>query len=234
MDSALEGKPMSLPRILLIVFIIDSLAELLAILIGLPSVHLAAKPLIMLSLLAFYLVSSGQRSAVFIWALLFCWGGDVLLMFQEQHQLYFIAGLLAFLTGHVLYILAYRKLQSADTKTGLMTTQKLRFSFPIILAATGLIAILFPTLGPLKLPVMVYALVLMLMVMTALFRYGRTTSQSFWMIFSGAVLFMISDSALALNKFYSPFAYSGPMIMLTYISAQYLIVQGALNHKAGS
>lgn len=222
-----------LSRWFLIIFIIDAILELVALTVGLPSLHQAVKPQLMFCLLGYYLASSSQRSVVFIWALVFCWAGDVLLMFQDQQELYFIGGLVAFLTGHVLYILAYRKFQSEDTSAGLMATQKMRFSFPIILAGTGLIAILFPTLGTLKLPVMVYAVVLMLMVMAALFRYGRTTPKSFWMIFAGAVLFMVSDSALALNKFYSPFAYSGPLIMLTYISAQYLIVQGTLNHKTG-
>lgn len=218
-------------QIWLTIFLLTSVAELSSLLAGRSVVQLVAKPLIMVSLLGFYLAGSGPRSAAFIWALGFCWAGDVLLMFTEQNELFFMGGLAAFLTGHILYIVSYRNFQWTDAKIGLMMTQKIRFSFPVILAGTGLIAILFPTLGPLKIPVMVYALVLMLMVMAALFRYGRTSSESFWLIFSGAILFMVSDSALALNKFYSPFAYSGPVIMLTYISAQYLIVQGAIHHE---
>ena len=104
-------------------------------------------------------------------------------------------------------------------------------SFPIVLAGTGLITVLFPTLGPLKIPVLVYSLVLVGMVMTALFRYGRTSPESFWKVFMGAVLFMTSDSLLAINKFYTPLPYAGLLIMLTYISAQYLIVEGIVKHK---
>ena len=51
------------------------------------------------------------------------------------------------------------------------------------------------------------------------------------MMFTGAALFMTSDSLLALNKFYSPIGMGGFLIMLTYCSAQYLIVEGALRHK---
>jgi uncharacterized membrane protein YhhN len=231
MDTTLTFKLMNLvSRWFLIIFIIDSVVELLALTFDLPTIHRAVKPQILFCLTGFYVASTHQRSAVFIWALVFCWLGDSLLLFQEQNELYFIGGLLAFLTGHLLYILAYRQFQSAGNSNGLSITKKIRFSFPIILAGTGLIAILFPALGPLTIPVIVYALVLMLMVMMALFRYGRTSAESFWMIFGGAILFMISDSALALNKFYAPFHYSGPIIMMTYISAQYLIVQGALQH----
>jgi uncharacterized membrane protein YhhN len=217
----------------MVFFVLAVLAELASLMAGWFVVHQVAKPLIMVSLIGLYFASSSMRSAVFVWALVFCWAGDVLLMFQDQHELFFMGGLIAFLTGHVLYIFSYRQFQWADAGEGLMNTQKVRYSFPIILAGTGLIAILYPKLGPLKVPVIIYALVLMVMVMTALFRFGKTSSKSFWLIFSGAILFMVSDSALALNKFYSPFVYSGLVIMLTYSSAQYLIVQGALHHQTG-
>lgn len=215
----------------LLLLVLTSIADLLALMFDWSIVHEGAKPLIMLSLIGYYLTSVTQRSSSFVRALFFCWAGDVLLLFKTEGELFFIAGLGAFLIGHVHYIVSYREHQWAETKNQLLTTQKIWFSLPIVVAGTGLIAMLFPTLGPLKIPVLVYAAVLMLMVMTALFRYGRTTTLSFWMMFGGAVIFMVSDSALAINKFYVAFNYSGPIIMLTYISAQYLIVEGALNHK---
>ena len=42
----------------------------------------------------------------------------------------------------------------------------------------------------------------------------------------GATAFVLSDSLLAVNKFYQPFAYAGIFIMLTYCAAQYFIVRG--------
>jgi len=104
----------------------------------------------------------------------------------------------------------------------------------VVLAGTGLIAILFPRLGGLKAPVLLYATALMLMVMTAIFRYGRTSDKSFRFILFGAILFMASDSTLAMNKFYSPVPFAGIWIMTTYIVAQYLIVRGAIAHPEKS
>jgi uncharacterized membrane protein YhhN len=69
------------------------------------------------------------------------------------------------------------------------------------------------------------------MALTALFRYGRTNSKSFLLIFIGAVLFMVSDSVLAINKFHNAFSAAGALIMLTYCLAQFLIVEGALVHE---
>ncbi len=214
----------------LVFFGITGVAELLAVSMNWTSVQYVAKPLIMLSLVGYFFFSTTARSIYFTMALLFCWAGDVLLLFQDSMAHFFIFGLVAFLIGHMLYIVSYRQFRHGDKSNELLPTQKFRYSLPIILAGTGLIVILYPNLGSLQIPVLVYAVVLMLMVLAALMRFGRTTPTSFWMIFLGAVLFMISDSSLAINKFYAPFENSGLAIMITYIAAQYLIVEGAVQH----
>jgi uncharacterized membrane protein YhhN len=218
-------------KLFLIIFIVVTTVELVAVIADLKFISLFSKPLIMLSLVGYYLGSVPHRSPVMIRAMFFCWAGDVLLMFVDRDESFFMMGLLAFLIGHVLYIVAYRQHQSGDPEKGLLATQKIRYSFPIILAGTGLVVILFPTLGGLKLPVLVYAIVIMVMAMTALFRYGRTNTESFWLVFGGAILFMLSDSLLAMNKFYSPIPYGGFLVMLTYSAAQFLIVKGIIRHR---
>jgi len=52
------------------------------------------------------------------------------------------------------------------------------------------------------------------------------------LVLAGAWLFMASDSILAFNKFHTAIEYSGPLIMTTYILAQFLIVEGARRHPA--
>jgi uncharacterized membrane protein YhhN len=81
-----------------------------------------------------------------------------------------------------------------------------------------------------KWPVLLYALVITLMALSALFRYGRTSMKSFALVFGGSILFIMSDSLLAVNKFIEPLALADFWIMVTYIGAQYLIVSGILNH----
>lgn len=218
-------------KLFLIIFIIVTVIELVAVIAELKFISLFSKPLIMLSLVGYYLASMPHRSAVMIRAMFFCWAGDVLLMFVDRDEAFFMMGLLAFLIGHILYIIVYRKHQSGDTEKGLLSTQKIRYSFPIILAGTGLVVILFPTLGGLKIPVLIYAIVIMIMAMTALFRYGRTNTDSFWLVFGGALLFMLSDSLLAMNKFHSTIPYGGFLVMLTYSAAQFMIVKGIIRHR---
>ena len=216
--------------VFLYLFLIVSAAELLALQVGWEVLHLISKPLIVLSLIGYYWSLSTARSVVFVVALLFCWAGDVFLLFQGGASSFFLLGLVSFLIGHVLYILSYRYFRWKDTSRELLGTQKVRFALPIVLAGTGLVVVLYPSLGDLEIPVMIYALVLTLMVLNAVFRYGRTSSASFWFAFAGAVLFMISDSLLAINKFMNPLPQASLLIMLTYIAAQYLIVEGILRH----
>jgi uncharacterized membrane protein YhhN len=215
-------------KIALILFYTSVAGVLLAELLQTDWLFTIAKPLIMASLLLYYLYAaeSEHRSRVLVLAVIFSLAGDVLLMKEE----YFISGLIAFLISHVLYIFTYREFSSEDSGNALNGLQRIRLAFPVILAGSGLVVILFPVLGDLKIPVMLYAAALAIMVITALFRFGRTTSPSFWMVFAGAVFFMISDSILAVNKFLTPVAFSGVLIMSTYMAAQFLIIKGLLKH----
>ncbi|HEU5291175.1 MAG TPA: lysoplasmalogenase, partial [Cyclobacteriaceae bacterium] len=153
------------------------------------------------------------------------------LMLQQSNPNYFMFGLGAFLFAHVFYIFAYQQHCGDESGHELQGLQKIRFALPIVLAGTGLVTILYNRLGDLKIPVLLYAGVLTYMVLRALFRFGRTNASSFAMVFGGAILFMISDSLIAINKFLEPLSRADFWVMTTYISAQYLIVKGLLKHS---
>jgi uncharacterized membrane protein YhhN len=225
-----QRRPVLNKKFFLAVFFIAAIGEIASNGLATSNCHLF-KPFIMLGLIGHYWVMATNRSNLFIMALAFCWIGDVLLIFDKINELFFIGGLLGFLVGHIIYIFCYRMLRSSPSSKELLGSQKVRFSFPIILYGTGLVAILYPSLAELKIPVMIYALAITLMAITALLRYGRTNTKSFVFVFVGALLFVFSDSVLALNKFKQPIANAGLLIMVSYCAAQFFIVQGALVHE---
>lgn len=193
------------------------------------------KPLLMPILMVWLYLSVEPRTVIgfrlAMAALFFGWLGDVLLMYQQVSNHYFMLGLAAFLIGHVVYAFAYPKLMTAQpVKDPLLITQKLRHSATIILAGLAMFVILSPHLGELRLPVMIYVAVLVFMTIMALLRYGYTSQSSFAYIFGGAICFMISDSLLAVNKFLEPINYSSFWVMLTYCLAQMLISKGVAVH----
>lgn len=220
-------------RIILFLFILAAALNVLSQVMIIPTLEIVTKPLLVLLVTGYYwqAVMPARPVALVLLALLFSWGGDVLLMFQARNELFFVFGLASFLIAHLFYIAAYQRLQTEDATGALTGVQRFRFSLPIILAGTGLITVLYNHLGDLKVPVIVYAVVLMLMVINALFRFGRTTSGSFLLVFFGAILFMISDALIAINKFLVHVSQSGFWIMTTYISAQFLIVVGIVRHQ---
>ncbi len=217
----------------LVCFVIVCVLHLAAILAGAVRVELVTKPLIVFSLLGYYGVNALRRSVTFILALIFCWIGDTVLLFQATNELFFMAGLGSFLLAHIFYIITYRRHSYVRPLTESIATHKWRLAFPVILAGTGLVIVLYPYLGTLMLPVLAYALVLTIMTLTAVMRYGRTNHPSFWLVFFGALFFMASDSILAINKFMSPIGNGAFVIMLTYCAAQFLIVEGILRHTEG-
>jgi len=214
-------------------FVLVSIANLVAILLDERIGQLITKPLILCSLLFYYWVSTSRRSTVFTLALVFSLLGDVSLLFAHAGEHYFIGGLVSFLIAHVFYIVTYRQMRIKGIGQELLGTQRVRFSFPVMLVGAGLVLTLFPLLGSLQIPVVIYASVLVLMVLQAIYRFGFTTPGSFRMVVTGALFFFVSDIILALNKFLHPIEGGELMIMVTYILAQYFIVQGVRAHPYG-
>jgi uncharacterized membrane protein YhhN len=220
-------------RIILGLFVAVAVTEVMSQLFSLTELHHVVKPMLMILLGLYYFFSAGERrSNIVLMALIFSFLGDSFLLYESKNSIYFILGLGSFLIAHVFYILAFRQ-NRFDAVDGeqLQTVQKARMAFPVILASTGLVVILYPHLGDLRLPVVVYAGVLMFMVLNALFRFQRTSLKSFWLVFVGAVLFLLSDSILAINKFLQPVGHAGVWIMTLYLAGQFLIVEGMLKHE---
>jgi uncharacterized membrane protein YhhN len=219
-------------RLPLLLFAVFSVLEIFSHTLGNSFLHHLAKPLIMPALGWYYLVSVkwNTSTALVLVAIVFSFLGDTFLMYDSLDQLYFMLGLGSFLLAHVFYAIAYGRHVFDLADSPLANVQMIRMATPVILAGTGLVVILYPVLGDLRAPVIVYALVLMFMVLKALFRYHKTSTTSFFMVFAGAVLFMISDSLLAINKFLQPIAGSAFLIMGTYITAQLLIIEGLIRH----
>ena len=83
--------------------------------------------------------------------------------------------------------------------------------------------LLWPHVGALRLPVVIYALVLVVMGWQAAEQWWVLRDGSAFLAMVGALLFMLSDAILALNKFRAPIPQHDLIIMTTYYGAQLLI-----------
>ncbi|MBL7749264.1 MAG: lysoplasmalogenase [Chitinophagaceae bacterium] len=187
------------------------------------------KPLIMTVLIGYFdsRISSITRGLAkwVLFAMLFSMMGDVLLLFADRNELFFLLGLSSFLLAHIFYIIFFHRVK------GMEKVQSKGWTFAIVAVYyAGLIYLLAPYLKDMKVPVLVYGIVISTMFMLAMHMlYIRNKIAGKWMM-TGALLFVISDSVLAVNKFYQPFDMAGVIIMLTYGAAQFSIIKGAADY----
>ena len=188
-------------------------------------IHVIAKPLILLSLIFFFINQgkhlSSKTKVITLLALLFSLAGDVLLMFTDISASFFLSGLVAFLLAHIMYIMVFLDKKNSK-KIALI------FITVLLIYAIGIFYLLKDGLGDMLIPVIVYMLVILTMILTSTMRKDNVSNKSYNLVFIGAIFFVISDSFLAINKFYQPVPLSKIIIMSTYSLAQYLIVLGLL------
>lgn len=190
-------------------------------------VTVITKPLLIPCVTAFFisasLFTSSPLKRYIITALFFSWIGDVLLLFQAGQPTFFIGGLIAFLIAHIFYIIFFYRI---------WITQQLKIKPVLLLLVVifyaGLISFLLPHLNAMLIPVLVYGFVISTMLWFALHMYLLRYKVAAAHFISGAMLFVISDSVLAINKFYQPFSAASFIIMLTYALAQWQLIRGAV------
>jgi uncharacterized membrane protein YhhN len=144
--------------------------------------------------------------------LVFSLAGDIFLMLPSDR---FIPGLVSFLCAHVFYIAAF-----ARESRGALSFWTL---VPFLLYGCLMLRVLWPHLGKLKLPVLIYVAAILAMGWTAAGRRLSTEQRGSLLAFLGALLFIASDSVLALDKFRRPFRSAQLLILSTYFAAQWLI-----------
>ena len=156
---------------------------------------IVAKPLPVLALVAWVLRRPLSRYATWIaGGLLLSAVGDVLL---ESGESRFVLGMAAFGLAHAFYIVAF---------VGRASGLRLLLACPFAIWGIGLFARLLPGLGSLALPVAAYSTLLMTMAWRAAACVGarRAASRSEWAAALGAIVFALSDSLIALDRFDGP------------------------------
>ncbi|EAQ99719.1 lysoplasmalogenase [Maribacter sp. HTCC2170] len=211
-------------------FVIIVFADLIAGSLESMNLRHYTKPLILLSLFL-YFAYNGKflGKAVYMLmlaALFFSWLGDVMLMYDHISGSYFVLGLVFFLVAHILYIILFLQNWNRTNSNSFFVV------FLLLLIYGGFLFFqMKDNLGKLQIPVAVYIIVILSMAITAFRRKEMVNRKSFVLVLLGALLFITSDSLLAINKFMTNLAYSNILVMATYAAAQYLIVKGILHQK---
>lgn len=212
---------------LLYIFCVFALVYSILLLQGIGTLTWYLKPLLLPFL--FYAVVKSENFDSKKWllfALLFSWIGDCILLFADKGELYFIFGLVSFLIAHILFIRLFLR-QKSENKHFRNPLFWVGF-IGVIVYLISMLKLLLPSLGDLKIPVGIYAMTISIMLVLALkgsFNWGNKAK---YIILIGAVFFVTSDSILAIDKFHTAIPLASFWIMSTYLIAQFCITYGIL------
>jgi uncharacterized membrane protein YhhN len=204
-----------LSKILITVFFIVSILDIIAVAMDYPIMQAVFKPMIMLSLMAAYYYSVTKINPLYLLAMAFSFLGDVLLM--DKNNL-FLAGIAAFLGTQLIYIFIIKKRLKKSKARDLLIS-----IVPFLIFYSLLISVLQKNLGTFTVPVMVYGMAISIFGMAALLLYLQNKNAITRMLLMGAILFIVSDSMIALQKFHIARTFYPVAIMATYVMAQFLI-----------
>ncbi len=213
---------------LLYIVLVFYIAYLETVWLKMEAINYFLKPLLIPMLITYTATRSNfSGKGTLIKALVMSTLGDVLLLFSDIHQLFFISGLISFLIAHVIYIRLFLK--------------KLNARFSIIWAFSSLVflgiylffflATMWGNLKTMKIPVSIYALVISAMLFVVIQLVVSKTLRKGEYVLFGALLFVTSDSLLAWNMFYQEINHGSFWVMSTYLFAQLFIVYGWVNSK---
>jgi uncharacterized membrane protein YhhN len=152
-----------------------------------------------------------QYKIFIVLGLLFSLFGDMFLIYPEQH---FKKGLIAFLIGHICYITAFTVSSSVHFTSWIF--------FPIAIVGVLYLRNILPYSGKMNIPITIYIIIIVIMGWMAMERLNYIPTSGTILAAIGAVLFMISDAVLALNKFRKPFISAELIILTNYFTAQWL------------
>ena len=185
------------------------------------------KPFILLTLLAFYVLSAVPVLAAVVLALIFSWIGDVLLI--PKGVKWFTAGGISFMLSHVFFILSYASLTDFD-KVGKVYMAAL----PLLFIISSLV--IFKKLRPhlphgLFYPMLLYLIINGFMNCFAWFMSLSNPGPAGLITAAGALLFYMSDSSLFFVRFKKDsLLRTHFFVMLTYSLGELLIVIGLILH----
>lgn len=230
----MAGLTRNSPQNFLGLFLLFSLANLFAMITPSSNDNYLTKPFLMIWL-GWYVYAKLKPLATTTsrWTLLglgFAFLGDTFLMFADGRPsggLFFLLGLGSFLLTHVAYWMAFH--YWPNQQKGVLSKRPILI-LPFLLYWALMIGLLWPLPEGMQVPVLIYSTVIMIMAAKALHIGSNLQPGDQLMLLVGAILFVLSDSIIALSRFTELLPTSsiatGWAIMLTYLSGQLLIVMG--------
>ncbi len=180
---------------------------------------LLTKPLASLLFILLAVIQPHPLPVYYHWmlaGLVFCLVGDVCLALP--HRPAFTAGLVAFLMGHIMYVVAFA--QISPLRLWLSAG-----AICVVAVSVGAFIWLRPHLGKMTGPVLAYILIISLMLIGAVgvVRSGGLRPEGQWLVFAGALFFYVSDLFVARQRFVTQVYANRALGLPLYYAGQFML-----------
>lgn len=216
----------------LVAAIIVSVIITLGSLTGADALAWARAPLLMPLVVVFTLLTRplpGARVLVpLLAAQVFSWFGDIALASEGD---FFVIGVGMFLLAQVSYIVTFLGIKGPH-----LVKLKAVVLLPYVAYYVGILALVLPKAGDLAAPLVVYGATLTGMAVAAMDAWPRVPPAMARMLLGGSILFVASDSLIALTKFdiVPDNGFVSAILIGTYCAAQILLALGVLGSVRAS
>lgn len=213
--------------IFLVLFVLFSIAHLISETLWSRAGRYVTKPLLMPALALYYVTAAAEPNPFLLAAILCGWLGDIFLMIPDPQKTrrYFKPGLVAFLLGHFLYIAvfaAYLPYSASVPAWG--------WACLAVFVAAGVVGyrLIAPHAQEMLPAIIAYIIIIVLMGASTVLPLGSVCTAGAVTAMTGALVFMISDTINAYNRFAREIPFERLFTMSTYLIGQFLLVQGYL------
>lgn len=188
-----------------------------------------AKPAVMVILFIWLVTSIGLEGAA-LWfglGIVLSLAGDVLLMLSLDR--FFLFGLVAFLFAHLAYIIGFNIPFPAISAWSIILAAFIGWS-GVKTIRRILTAVIEKGQNRLRLPILVYGMVISLMLLSAMIKLNELTwhAGASLLVAGGAFLFYLSDIVLAWNKFVTPISNGRIYNIALYHLGQIMLIAGVI------
>ncbi len=205
-------------------FLLISLLHIFGEVIDSRTIRHISKPFLIPLLALFYFNSAPSVSPLLVAALAGGWLGDLFLMVPDrgEQKTWFKLGLVFFLLGHIFYVGAFfmkGRLSGLPLIGVVLAAGFLLFGLIVFLKMKDF-------MGKLFIPVTLYISVIALMGASTTLCFSTQATRAVTLAVSGALIFMISDTMNAWNRFVEEIPHERVLTMTTYLAGQFLLILG--------
>lgn len=151
--------------------------------------------------------------------------GGIFLMYDSMFYS-FLTGFCFFLIANLAYTLLFYRCADLSIK------RAIPFIVIASLVAMTLLYYFYDALGPYFIPASIFLFVMLNCLQAAYLRYPLVNRQSYYLVFTGVLVFFISQVAAAIFHFIDQVKWVGFLVISTFFISQFLIINGVLKNKA--